>query len=124
MLSVLADARVRDGRRGRSRSRRPGGRPPRAPARRRSGGLADLILDQVDVDLPVVVVDSVDNPGRQHALFAEDPDAGIDDDIASADVVGGCVDVADGAIRRRRPGSRLSQWFATWLCLASSRGQS
>jgi hypothetical protein len=45
------------------------------------GGLADLVLGQVDIDLPAVVVDSVDDPGRQYALFAEDPDAGIDDDV-------------------------------------------
>src|SRR5215216_4403906 len=62
------------------------------------GGLTDLVLGQVDVDLAALVVDPVDDPGRQHALFAEDPEAGVDHDVASADVVGGGVEVADGAV--------------------------
>src|SRR5829696_20875 len=62
------------------------------------GGLTDLVLGEVDVDLAGLVVDPVDDPGRQHALFAEDPEAGIDDDVAAADVVGGGIEVADGAV--------------------------
>src|SRR5215218_2235453 len=62
------------------------------------GSLVDLVLGEVDVDLAGVVVDPVDDPGRQHALFAEDPEAGIDHDVAAADVVGGGVEVADGAV--------------------------
>ena len=54
-----------------------------------------MVLNEVDVDLAGVVVDPVDDPGRQHAPFAEDPEPGIDDDVAAADVVSGGVEVAD-----------------------------
>src|SRR5215211_4961330 len=63
------------------------------------GGLVDLVLSKVDVDLAGIVVDPVDDPGRQHAPFAEDPEAGIGDDVAPADVVGSGIEVADGAVR-------------------------
>jgi hypothetical protein len=62
------------------------------------GGLADLAFSEVDVDLAGIIVDPVNDPGRQYAHFAEDPEAGIDDDVTPADVVGGGIEVADGAV--------------------------
>jgi hypothetical protein len=44
------------------------------------------------------VVDTGDHPGRDEALLAEDPKAGVDDDVLAAGLGGGIVDVADAAI--------------------------
>ena len=46
------------------------------------GRVLDLILGHRDVDLLVVTVDPLDDPGGDHALLAEDPESGVDDQPA------------------------------------------
>jgi len=45
-------------------------------------------------------VDPVDHTGREHDLLAEDPRAGVDNDVARADVVGRLVDLPDASVGR------------------------
>jgi hypothetical protein len=65
-----------------------------APVRR----LLDLILRAVDPNLLYVVIDALDHTGGQHHLLAEDPRAGVDDDVALPHVVARLVDLADRAV--------------------------
>src|SRR5215213_8149617 len=60
----------------------------------------DLVLRPVDVHLLVGGVDPVDHTGREHDLLAEDPRAGVDNDVARADVVGRLVDLPDASVGR------------------------
>src|SRR5262245_10948125 len=52
------------------------------------GRLLDLVLAARDVHLALLVIDPLDGAGRQHYLRAEDPSAGVDDQVAAADLVG------------------------------------
>ena len=44
----------------------------------------------------VVVVDLGDDPSRDHALLAEDPEAGVDDQVVPTSLGRGLVDLAEG----------------------------
>ena len=69
-----------------------------------SGGIIEFwrILDlgfrEIDVDLLVRVVDTLNRGRRKSYLPAEDPWAGVDHDAAFIDRVAGLVDLADVAI--------------------------
>ena len=54
--------------------------------------ILDLVLRSVHVDALVADVDTVDHAGRQEHLLAEDPRAGVHDEIAAAGVVRGLAD--------------------------------
>src|SRR6185503_15176538 len=60
----------------------------------------DLILLQAEVDLLVGDVEPRDRLCRDHDLSAEDPWAGVDDDVGGADVIRRLVDLADVAVER------------------------
>src|SRR5215210_6192688 len=47
------------------------------------GRVLDLLLGAIDEDLPLVGIDPVGHAGRKHDLLAEDPRAGVDDDVAA-----------------------------------------
>src|SRR5215213_751795 len=64
------------------------------------GRVLDLVLASVDDNRLRIEVDALDHRGREHDLLAEDPRAGVDDDVARADVVGRLVDLADPAVGR------------------------
>src|SRR5262245_23365296 len=64
------------------------------------GGLLDLVLRAVHVDLLVRRVDALDHAGGAHAFLTEDPRAGVDDDVARPDLVGRLVDLPDRAVQR------------------------
>src|SRR4029079_2794833 len=51
------------------------------------GRVLDLVLRPVDEDLFVIVVDAHDHTGGKHDLLAEDPRAGVDDEVRRADLV-------------------------------------
>ena len=60
--------------------------------------ILDLGLREIDVDLLVRVVDTLNRGRRKSYLPAEDPWAGVDHDAAFIDRVAGLVDLADVAI--------------------------
>src|ERR671924_1691772 len=64
------------------------------------GRVLDLLLRPVHPHCLGLRVDSVDDPGRQHDLLAEDPRARVDDDVAGPDIVRRLVDLPDRAVRR------------------------
>ena len=64
------------------------------------GAVLDLVLRAVDEDLLRRRGRRAGSPGRQHHLLAEDPRAGVDDDVAGADLVRRLVDLADPAVGR------------------------
>src|SRR5687768_4210075 len=64
------------------------------------GRALDLVLRPLDEDRLRVEVDPLDDVGRQHDLLAEDPRAGVDDDVATRRVVRRLVDLPDAAVDR------------------------
>src|SRR4051794_25273529 len=64
------------------------------------GRVLDLVLRAVDEDLLLVAVHLVDHAGRDHDLLAEDPRAGVDDDVRATDLRGRGIDLADAAVER------------------------
>ncbi|MHA7274612.1 hypothetical protein ACX80Z_14415 [Arthrobacter sp. TMT4-20] len=60
--------------------------------------ILDLGLREIDVDLLIRVVDTLNRARRKNYLPAEDPWAGVDHDAAFIDRVAGLVDLADVAI--------------------------
>lgn len=60
--------------------------------------ILDLGLREIDVDLLVRVVDTLNRARRKNYLPAEDPWAGVDHDAAFIDRIAGLVDLADVAI--------------------------
>lgn len=60
--------------------------------------ILDLGLREIDVDLLVRVVDTLNRARRKNYLPAEDPWASVDHDAAFIDRVAGLVDLADVAI--------------------------
>src|SRR3954451_25012584 len=64
------------------------------------GRVLDLVLASVDDNRLRIEIDSLDHRGRKQDLLAEDPRAGVDDDVARADVVGSFVDLPDPAVSR------------------------
>src|SRR5215216_3167447 len=60
----------------------------------------DLVLREPDEDRLGVGIDPLDHACRQHDLLPEDPRAGVDDDVAAADLVGRLIDLPDPAVGR------------------------
>src|SRR5262249_3321931 len=64
------------------------------------GSVLDLLLPQLVLDLLLVGIDAGDHARGKHDSLPEDPRAGVDDDVAGADVVARLVDPADAAVHR------------------------
>src|SRR5687767_11368578 len=64
------------------------------------GRVLDLILCPVDEHATILEVHPVDHAGRQHDLLAEDPRAGVDDDVTATVLGGRLVNAADPAVER------------------------
>src|SRR5919201_1034131 len=75
----------------------PGVVVPRFVELRRS---LDHVPRSPDVDALVRKVDALDEPCWQHDLLAEDPGAGVDEEVADADLLARRVDLPDLAVER------------------------
>src|SRR5688500_11723960 len=62
------------------------------------GGILNLVLCQIDVDLPSVGVEAIDGAGGQEHLLAEDPRPRIDHDVAGSDLIGRLIHCANPAV--------------------------
>ena len=62
------------------------------------GGLPDLVRREADVDLALGLVDRLHGSGGQQDVLAEDPHAGVDDEVRGGDVVRVLVGLTDAAV--------------------------
>ena len=58
-----------------------------------------MVLGQADVNGRGLVVDALDEAGRNHALLAADPGSDVDHEVGSADDVAGLIDPSDVSVK-------------------------